>query len=124
MKSTEKNFEVPLVPYFGIDLARELGSMDSRLTRVENDIQKLDAKVDIVYGKLDAKIDSVDGRVDRCLVSINRMDERIISMEKRMDERINSMEKHLGGRLDSHRTLMFSILATVIGGFILQFFFK
>lgn len=60
-------------PFWGLDLGerwgRELGSIDSRLTRLESDVQKLDLKVDMV-----------DGRVDKCLVAINHLDERFNSM--------------------------------------------
>ena len=75
-KTKEKTFEFPMMPIFGLDLGRELGSIDSRLTRVENDVQKLDAKIDIVEARLTAKIEAVDGRVDKCLMAINRLDER------------------------------------------------
>jgi hypothetical protein len=71
----EKPFDLgPILPMFGagIDLGERLGSVDSRLNRVERDIQVLDVKIE----RLDAKIDAVDGRVDKCLVAINRLDER------------------------------------------------
>ncbi|MDR1044890.1 MAG: hypothetical protein LBP33_07205 [Candidatus Adiutrix sp.] len=64
-RNKDKTFDFPMMPIYGLDLGRELGSLDSRLGRVENDIQKLDAK-----------IDNVDGRVNKCLVAIHRLDER------------------------------------------------
>ena len=93
-KSKEKSYDFPMVPIFGLDLGRDLGSMDSRLTRVENDIQevkrdiksldtKFDAKIDALEARLNARftatddrIDVVDKRVDKCLVAINRIGER------------------------------------------------
>lgn len=109
----EKTFEMPMVPFFSLDLAREVGSMDSRLARVENDIQKLDSKIDVVDAKLTAKIEAVDNRVDKCLVAINRM-----------DERINAMDARLTGRINSLSAMMAGLWVTVIAGIVLQFFFK
>ncbi len=91
-----------MVPFFGLDLARELGSIDSRLTRVENDIVEV---------KRDIK--AVDERVDKCLVAINRLADA-----QKADFR------YLSDAVRSTRTLMAGLWVTVIGGFILQFFFK
>ncbi len=94
----DKTFEFPMMPIFGVDLGRELGSLDSRLSRVENDIQKLDAK-----------IDAVDSRVDKCAGVITRMDERV---------------KSLGGDIKSIRTMVIGLYGAVAAGVILQIFFK
>ncbi len=95
VRAGEKTFEMPMMPVYGIEIGRELGALDSRLTRVENDIQKLAAKIDVV-----------DGRVDKCLIAINRMYERITA---------------LADGQKSDRTIMFGILVAVLAGLILQF---
>ncbi len=131
IKSPEKPFEYPMMPVFDMGIGRELGSLDSRLARVEHDIQRLDAKTDIIYGKLDAKIEAVDRRVDKCLLAINRMDERIKSLAdahkadfQHLAEAHKADFQHLSDSIKSTRTLTLGILAAVIAGFILQFFFK
>ena len=97
-KTKEKTFEFPMMPIYGLDLGRELGSIDARLNQLESDnreikrdIKELDAKFAAMVGELDAKltamigdgdarltdkIEAVDGRVDKCLMAINRLDER------------------------------------------------
>ncbi|MDR2945178.1 MAG: hypothetical protein LBV79_00300 [Candidatus Adiutrix sp.] len=102
-------------PFWGLDLARELGSLDSRLGRVENDIQKMDAKIDVVEYRLTAKIEAVDARVDKCLVAINRLDERMVAMEKRFDDRLTAISK-------TTHTFGAAVLAAVLAGIILQYF--
>lgn len=101
-RSDMPNYEPP--PFWTIDLGerwgRELGSIDSRLTRVENDILKLDAKIDKLDAKVDAKIDEVNGRLDKCLIAMNRMDERWAST----------------------RAVMFGLFVSVLAGIILLFF--
>ncbi len=77
IKSKEKSFEFPMMPLFGLDLGRELGALDARLARVENDIVEIKHDIKALDDRLRRDIKLVDDRVDRCLVAINRIDERM-----------------------------------------------
>jgi flagellar capping protein FliD len=81
----ENNYEIPMMPVFDMGIGRELGSLDSRLARVETDVQKLDAKIDAVEAKLSAKIDAIDAKfeskTDKMAYQLNRLDERTKSMQ-------------------------------------------
>ncbi len=117
-KSSDKPFEFPMMPIFGVDLGERLGSMDARLTRVETDVMEI---------KRDIK--TLDDRVDKCLVAVNRMDERLTAVdgrlaaaERHLSGRLDSVERHLSGRLNSMRAMIIGLYVAVAAGFILQYF--
>lgn len=68
-------YEIPMMPIYGLDLGRELGSLDSRLARVESDVLELKRDQKEMEARLTGDIKTVDARVDKCLVAINRLDE-------------------------------------------------
>ena len=109
-----------MMPIYGLDLGKELGSIDARLAQHDKEFTKIEARLDALDAKFEAKIDAldakfetkinaldtkiglVDARVDKCLVAINRL-----------DERTKNLSLTTGG-----------ILAAVVAGLVLQFLFR
>ncbi len=94
-KSKEKTFEFPMMPIFGLDLGRELGSIDARLIQLENDNREI---------KRDIK--ELDAKTDKMGHALHRLDERTKTMQTQI--------LVIGG----------GTLVAVLAGIVLQFFPK
>ncbi len=135
IKPKDKTFEFPMMPIFGVDLGRELGSIDSRLNRMENDIlevkrdikavdAKLTAKIDAVEAKLEAKIDAVDAKLT---AKIDAVDAKFEAKTDKMAYALNRLDertKNLDSKISLSIGLTGAILAAVVAGIFLQYFAK
>ncbi len=97
-ETKDKTFEFPMMPIFGVDLGERLGEFAAGQRQME-------ARLD----RLETRIDALDAKTDKMAYALNRLDERT---------------KHLESKFNLSIGLSGAILAAVIAGIVLQFFFK
>jgi prolyl-tRNA synthetase len=116
----EKNVKYPMMPVFDLGIGRELGSLDSRLARVENDIQVLGAKIE----KLDDKIDVVEARLSTKIEAGDaKLAEKIEAVNDRVNGCLVAINRLAAGHKFTQATLI-GLWVAVIAGIILQLFIK
>lgn len=127
IKRTAETFqEHPFNPFLGLDIGerwgRELGSIDSRLIRIENDGLKLDSKVDVVEARLISKIDSVEVRLNdkidvveaRLNDKIDALDAKLDAVEAKLNDKIDALEAKLSDKIEAVDKRVDKLLNAVI----------
>lgn len=76
-KSTEKPFEFPMMPIFGIDLGERLGELAAGQRQTRSDIQELKAEIKAIDAKIEALDTKFEAKTDKMANTIHRLDERV-----------------------------------------------
>jgi hypothetical protein len=69
----ENNYEMPMVPFFSLDMARELGDLAAGQRQLEAGQSRLESRIDVLEAK-----------TDKMGYTLNRLDERTKSMQNQI----------------------------------------
>ena len=104
---------------FGEKIGREMGELSQRIAHVEDRLDKIETKIEILDAKIDAKIGALEAKFEAKIEALDAKYEtrtdKLMNIVARLDERSRLVQKQiwlLGG----------TTLAAVLAGLIMQLF--
>jgi chromosome segregation ATPase len=111
----ENNYEMPMVPFFSLDMARELGDLAAGQRQLESGQARLEVRIDALEAKMDAKFDTLEAKMDAKFDALEaKMDAKIDAIDAKFEAKTDKMAYQLN-RLDE-RTKFMQTQIMVIGG--------
>ncbi len=89
LKSTEKPFEFPMMPIFGVDLGERLGELAAGQKQTKSDIQELKAEIKALDAKFEAKIEALDAKLE---AKTDKLEAKIEALDAKLDDKTDKLE--------------------------------